>query len=101
MPLPKASSAIRITELLVEMGINPQRLTMPTRANLDAFDGVLQAAGGLVDMKRQVDRVDQELKTLRAQREGFVPPVEPVSVSNYNSAPTPFPLLLIPLQEAL
>lgn len=81
MPIPKASSAIRITELLVEMGINPQRLVMPTRANLDAFDGVLQAAGGLVDMKRQVDRVDQELRTLKAQREGFVPPVEPTSVS--------------------
>lgn len=82
MPTPKASAAIRITELLVELGLNPQRLTMPTRANLEAFDGVLQAAGALVDMKRQMDRVDQELRTLRAQREGFVPPIDHVTVSS-------------------
>jgi DNA methyltransferase 1-associated protein 1 len=82
MPTPKVSAAIRITELLIEMGIHPQRLVMPTRANLDALDGVLQAAGGLVDMKRQVDRVDQELRTLRAQREGFVPPVDHITVSS-------------------
>lgn len=65
----------------MEMGINTQRLVMPTRANLEAFDAVLQAAGGLVDMKRQLDRVDQDLRTLRAQREGFVPPIEHKTVS--------------------
>ena len=49
---------------------------MPTRNNVEIFDRVLLAAGGLVDMKRQFDRVEQEIRTLRAQREGFVQPVD-------------------------
>lgn len=48
---------------------------MPTRENNSVFDGLLQAAGGLIDMKRQVDRVEQEIRTLKAQASGFVPPV--------------------------
>lgn len=81
MPVPKHSAAIRITDLLSEMGISSHRLVMPTRTSLEVFDGVIHAAGGLVDMKRQLDRVEQELRTLRAQREGFVPPVERKPVS--------------------
>jgi DNA methyltransferase 1-associated protein 1 len=50
---------------------------MPTRPNLEAYDGVLQAAVSLVDMKRQVDRVEQEIRTIKAQRDGgYIPPVE-------------------------
>lgn len=73
MPIPKANAATRIMEVLREMGINSQRLVMPTRDNLDMLSTVLQAASGLIDMKRQVDRVEQELRTLSAQKEGFVP----------------------------
>jgi DNA methyltransferase 1-associated protein 1 len=73
---PKPNAAIRINELLTELGISSQRLVMPTRDNVELFDGLLVAAGALVDMKRQVDRVEQEVKTLTAQRQGFVPPFE-------------------------
>lgn len=79
MPVPKANTAIRITELLAEFGLSTTRLVMPTRGNIEAFDGVLQAAASLIDMKRQVDRVEQELRTIKAQREGYIPPVEPLS----------------------
>lgn len=48
---------------------------MPTRENIDIFDKLLTAAGGLIDMKRQVDRVEQEVRTLKAQSSGFIPPV--------------------------
>ena len=75
LPLPKANAAIRITELLTELGINTQKLVMPTRINMDIFERVLLAASGLVDMKRQFDRVEQEFRTLRALREGFIHPV--------------------------
>jgi DNA methyltransferase 1-associated protein 1 len=75
LPQPKPNAAIRITDLLGEMGVSTQKLVMPTRVNLEVFERVLQAAGGLVDMKRQVDRVEQEVRTLRAQREGYVPPM--------------------------
>lgn len=79
MPVPKPNTAIRVTELLTEMAVSTTRLVMPTRTNLEAFEGVLTAAASLVDMKRQVDRVEQEVRTLKAQREGFIPPVEPQS----------------------
>lgn len=77
MPLPKPNTAIRVTELLAELGVSTSRLVMPTRTNLEAYDGVLQAAASLVDMKRQVDRVEQEIRTLKAQRDGgYIPPVD-------------------------
>jgi len=77
LPIPRQNAAHRITEVLSELGISTQRLVMPTRGNIEEFDGLLVAAGALVDMKRQVDRVAQEVRTLRAQKEGgFVPPVE-------------------------
>ncbi|KAK4684808.1 hypothetical protein P7C73_g5357, partial [Tremellales sp. Uapishka_1] len=74
MPLPKANAQIRIVDLLTEMGVSTTRLVMPTRNNIDMLERVLQAAGALMDMKRQYDRVEQELRTLRAQKEGFIPP---------------------------
>jgi len=74
--IPRPSVALRITELVNELGISTQKLVMPTRSNLEEFDVLLIAAGALVDMKRQVERVGQELRMLRAQRDGFVPPVD-------------------------
>ncbi|GMK57062.1 hypothetical protein CspeluHIS016_0309020 [Cutaneotrichosporon spelunceum] len=77
MPVPKPNTAIRVSELLAEMGVSTTRLVMPTRTNLEAYDGVLQAAASLVDMKRQVDRVEQEIRALKAQRDGgYIPPVD-------------------------
>ncbi|ORY31305.1 hypothetical protein BCR39DRAFT_527424 [Naematelia encephala] len=73
--LPRPTAAIRIAELLTELNINSQKLVMPTRANLEVFDRLLLAAGGLIDMKRQVDRVEQEIRNLKAQQQGYVPPV--------------------------
>lgn len=48
---------------------------MPTRENIEMFEDLLTAAGGLVEMKRQVDRVEQEIRTSRAQASGFIPPI--------------------------
>lgn len=75
LPLPRPNAAIRITEMLTELGVNVHRLVMPTRGNIDELEALFGAAGAMVDMKRQVDRVQQEVRVLRAQREGFVPPV--------------------------
>ncbi|WVF67783.1 hypothetical protein IAT40_002544 [Kwoniella sp. CBS 6097] len=67
LPLPKPTASIRITEMLGELGISAHKLVMPTRGNIEAFDSLLQAAGSLIDMKRQVDRVEQELRTIRSE----------------------------------
>ncbi|WWC72672.1 uncharacterized protein I206_106636 [Kwoniella pini CBS 10737] len=76
IPLPKQNASIRITELLNELGIGAGRLVMPTRSNIEMYDSLLQAAGALVEMKRQVDRVEQELRTVKAQKEGLLPTLE-------------------------
>ncbi|WVR08693.1 hypothetical protein IAU60_005751 [Kwoniella sp. DSM 27419] len=75
-PLPKPTVAIRTTELLSELGISASKLVMPTRNNIEMFEGLLHAAGALVDMKRQVERVEQELRTVKAQREGLLPSLD-------------------------
>jgi DNA methyltransferase 1-associated protein 1 len=48
---------------------------MPTRENVEILDSLLIAAGSLVDMKREVNRVESNLKQHRMQKEGFVPPI--------------------------
>lgn len=83
MPVIRASSATRVVELLHESGIATQRAVMPTRDNLDMYEKLLHAATNLVDMKRQVDRVDQEIRTLHAQSKGFIPPANSRVSLNY------------------
>lgn len=46
---------------------------MPTRQNLEVFEGLLNAAAALVEMRRQVNRVEQELRVVRMQNEGLMP----------------------------
>lgn len=48
---------------------------MPTRDNVVALEKVIHSAEGLVEMKRLVDRVEVEVRTLKAQRDGIVPAV--------------------------
>ncbi|WVN88619.1 uncharacterized protein L203_103830 [Cryptococcus depauperatus CBS 7841] len=72
LPLPKSTASMRITELLAELGTNAHKLICPTRQNIEIFEGLLQAAAALVEMKRQVDRTEQELRTLRAHQEGLI-----------------------------
>jgi len=76
LPVPRSTVILRINELMAELGVETQRLVMPTRNNLEALDGVLVAGAALCDMKRQVDRVEQDLRSLRAQREGYVAPLQ-------------------------
>ncbi|KAK1923209.1 hypothetical protein DB88DRAFT_494255 [Papiliotrema laurentii] len=74
LPVPKSTYVVRVTEVLTELGVNSHKLVMPTRSNIEEFDGLLNAVSALVDMKRQVDRVSQEVRLLRAQKEGYIPP---------------------------
>lgn len=73
LPLPKPTAAGRITDLLAELGLSANRLVMPTRQNMEVFEGLLNAAAALVEMRRQVNRVEQELRVVRMQKEGLMP----------------------------
>lgn len=64
--LPKpAANMPKIIECLQEVGINHTRLVMPTRENVAALESVFEAANALVEMKKAVDRVEQEMRILK------------------------------------
>lgn len=73
LPTPKPHLATKTNALLSQMSISTVRLVMPTRDNVVALEKVIHSAEGLVEMKRLVDRVEVEVRTLKAQRDGIVP----------------------------
>lgn len=44
---------------------------MPTRGNVERMESLQSAAVGLLEMKKNVDRIEQEIRTLRAQKEAL------------------------------
>ncbi|KAI5455196.1 swr complex subunit [Naganishia albida] len=72
---PKTTSqatTTKITTLLEELGVSASRLIMPTRENLERYEALLGACGMLVDIKRMVDRAEQEVRVLKMQKESGV-----------------------------
>lgn len=70
LPAPKANIAPKITQVLAELGITHSRLVMPTRENCAQLEGLFDAAAALVDTKKVVDKVDQEIRVLKARMAG-------------------------------
>jgi DNA methyltransferase 1-associated protein 1 len=66
-PEPRANIAPRIYGLLDEMGIGYSKLVMPTRQNVSQLELLFEAAEALLDTKRAMDRVDQEVRVLKQQ----------------------------------
>ncbi|KAI0774577.1 hypothetical protein C8Q74DRAFT_1200058 [Fomes fomentarius] len=64
---PKAAVAPRVSQLLGELGISNTRLVMPTRDNLAKFSALIDAAQQLVEIKKAVDKHDQDIKTTKAR----------------------------------
>lgn len=62
----------KITTLLESLGVSSSRLIMPTRENLERYEALLTACGSLVDVKRMVDRAEQEVRVLKLQKESGV-----------------------------
>lgn len=56
-----------VAKLLTELGINPTRLVMPTKPNVERLEALQGAASSLLDMKKTVDRVEQDIRTVTAQ----------------------------------
>ncbi|KAG8846154.1 swr complex subunit [Tulasnella sp. 330] len=70
IPVPKAAALARINGIISETGLHPGKLVMPTAANIERMEALQAAAGGLADMKRLVDKVEQEVKILKARLRG-------------------------------
>ncbi|KAI6003685.1 hypothetical protein EDD15DRAFT_2156068 [Pisolithus albus] len=68
LPNLKGTIAPKVTEALAEVGVRyPPRLVMPTRENCAKTESLLDATTALIDTKKIVDRVDQDIRVLRAR----------------------------------
>ncbi|KAG8975451.1 swr complex subunit [Tulasnella sp. 427] len=70
IPQPKTSLKQKINQVVQEIGVHPERLVMPTAANLEKLEALQAAAAGLLDIKKALDRVDQEIRINKARLRG-------------------------------
>ncbi|KAG6831382.1 hypothetical protein H0H92_010984 [Tricholoma furcatifolium] len=67
LPVPKTAVAPKVTAALAELGINPNRLVMPTRDNLLQLESLLEATAALIETKRLVDKVDYDIRIVKGR----------------------------------
>ncbi|KAI0776145.1 hypothetical protein BD413DRAFT_526828 [Trametes elegans] len=67
IPQPKPATAQRIAQVLNELGISHNRLVMPTRENIARLESILQDAHHVVDKKKLLDKIEQDIRTTRAR----------------------------------
>lgn len=67
LPAPKAAILPKVTQALTELGINHMRLVMPTRENCARLESLIEASTVLVDTKKVVDRVEQDIRVLKVR----------------------------------
>ncbi|OJT07101.1 SWR1-complex protein 4 [Trametes pubescens] len=57
----------RVAQVLNEIGISHNRLVMPTAENIARMEPVLSSANSVVDMKKSLDKVEQDLRIAKAR----------------------------------
>jgi DNA methyltransferase 1-associated protein 1 len=67
LPAPKAALLPKVAQALTELGINHTRLVMPTRENCARLELLIEATTALIDTKKVVDRVEQDIRVLRVR----------------------------------
>lgn len=67
IPYPKSALAGKVNQVITELNITLTRLVMPTRDTVAAYDSLLNAATSLVDTKKVVDTVEQEIRVTKAR----------------------------------
>jgi len=66
--------AAKVGQLLAEQNITYTRLVMPTKDNCTQLETLIEAASALLDTKKVVDRIDQEIRIMKARlmnKEGY------------------------------
>jgi len=63
----KAAVYPKVIQALTELGINVTRLVMPTRDNVAHLDSLLEATTALVEMKKLVDKVEQDIRVAKSR----------------------------------
>ncbi|KAJ3754894.1 hypothetical protein EV360DRAFT_96377 [Lentinula raphanica] len=69
IPYPKAAIAHKVNALLTELGVSHSRLVMPTQASCQHLESVIDAATNLVELKKVLDKVNQDIEILKNQLE--------------------------------
>ncbi|KAI0053746.1 hypothetical protein FA95DRAFT_484388 [Auriscalpium vulgare] len=92
---PKSAVAAKVTQVVAELGVSLNRLVVPSRDTLAQHEALLEAASALVETKKVVDRVDQDIRVARArlglrESEGAETPME-VDGEGGGSAPAVLP----------
>jgi len=59
--------ATKVAQTLLEYGVNSSRLVMPTRENLLHLESLIDATTSLVEIKKNVDRVEQDIRLLKGE----------------------------------
>ncbi|KAG6854886.1 hypothetical protein C0991_012076 [Blastosporella zonata] len=67
LPTPKSALAPKVTAALAELGINHNRLVMPTRDNIMQLESLLEATTALVETKRVADKVEYDIRLLKGR----------------------------------
>ena len=67
IPTPKQAVATKVAQTLSEHGINSSRLVMPTRENLVHLESLIDATTLLLETKKNVERVEQEIRVTKAE----------------------------------
>lgn len=90
MLMPRSNLALKTQEALAEL--RPPislRLTFPTQSNCEKWEGVVGAVTSGLEMKRQLDRVQSELRIAQMRSQGIAPPTTQQSGSVRAPSATP------------
>ena len=68
--LKNTTTHAKVAGVMTELGVHPSRVVMPTTTNIEKFEAFQQATISLVEMKKTVDKVEQEIKVLTARLRG-------------------------------
>lgn len=67
LPAPRPTIAPKVTQALAELGATHARLVMPTRENSSHLESLLDATTTLIETKKAVDRVEQDIRVIKAR----------------------------------
>ncbi|KAI6047482.1 hypothetical protein EDC04DRAFT_2623452 [Pisolithus marmoratus] len=67
LPTPKGAMGPKVTQALAEIGVTHTRLVMPTRENSAKLESLVDATAALIETKKLVDKVEQDIRVLRAR----------------------------------
>ncbi|KAL8283658.1 hypothetical protein RQP46_005453 [Phenoliferia psychrophenolica] len=70
---PKHTNLQKVQAALVELGISTH-LVMPTKGNVEKLDGLQEALGKLVELKKANDRIESEMRMVRKRKEVILDP---------------------------